>query len=393
MNRSILLLPAFLLLCTTSFGQSPKEKMLFVIDSIPILTDPEEWNHVLQEDIADIRVLRSKDSLALFGYKNLDGITYIFTKEYRNRPDSLKKIPSLKQMVRNGNVWTLHNTVYTGKYIDYFNSGKIQDEGTLLDGKIDGEVIVYFKNGNKKSEVNYKNGFLDGIWNDYYTNGVLMQTREFSEWKQKRAGKIYFITGQIQNEVKPKKNTHYDTAFTYYSTGKVKRMKLIRDGALVLHKNDEVINYYTPRFYQSLNTGDIKEANKSFYEIWKADSTSADTYFKNGLLLLKELRFDMAIDEFDKALQIEPLMREALVHRGLARIKRHQFSNVTGFSKEGNKALTLEDINSLPDDEQDKICSDLQQAEYVDFSDVYVKKIIPGVILDYCRKKNSDRSK
>jgi tetratricopeptide (TPR) repeat protein len=365
--------------------------MLFVIDSIPILTDPEEWNVVLPEDIADLRVLRGKDSLALLGYKNLDGVTYIFTKEYRNRPDSLKRIPSLKQMVKNNDAWNLRNIVYSGKYIDYYNSGKIQDEGTLLNGQLNGELIVYFKNGVKKSVSNYKNGILAGVWNDYYTNGVLMQTREYIEGREKRGGKTYYITGQIQHEVKLKKDTPYDTVFMYYSTGKVKQVRLVKDGAVVLSKQDEVINYYIPRFYQSLNTGNIKEANKSFFEIWKMDSTSADTWFKSGLLLLKESRFDMAIAEFDKALQIEPLMREALVHRGLARIKKHQVLNAPAFSKDSNKALTLEDIASLPNDEQDRICHDLQQAEYIDFSDVYVKKVMPEVILDYCRKKNSAR--
>ena len=363
--------------------------MLFVIDSIPLINDPEEWNPLLPEDIADIRVVRSKDSLALLGYIKFDGVTYIFTKEYRNRPDSLKEIPSLKQMVTNNDVWNLRNIAYSGKYIDYYNSGKIQDEGTLLNGKLNGELIVYFKNGRKKSTAIYKNGILDGVCNDYYPNGTLKQTREFIEGKEKRVGKMYFITGQIQNEVKLKKDTPYDTAFAYYSTGAVKEMKLIRNDAVVLSKKDQVINYYIPKFFQSLNTGDLKNANRFFFEIWQMDSTSTDTYFKGGMLMLKELRFDKAIAEFDKALRIEPLMREALLYRGLARIKKYHSLSAKSFSKDSNTALTLEDIALLPIEEQTKICNDLQQAEFLDFSETYIKKIIPETILNYCRKKDS----
>jgi hypothetical protein len=54
---------AFLSISVTSFGQISNEKILFVIDSIPILNDPEEWNPIDPTDIADITVVKDKDSL------------------------------------------------------------------------------------------------------------------------------------------------------------------------------------------------------------------------------------------------------------------------------------------------------------------------------------------
>ena len=117
MIKTVLISLGLFLFCKTSFAQIPKNTTLFVIDSIPILNDPEEWNSVLDEDIADISVVKGKDTLALLGYKKLDGIIYIFTKEYRNRPDSLKIIPSLKQMVMQNGIWHLGNIPYSGRYI------------------------------------------------------------------------------------------------------------------------------------------------------------------------------------------------------------------------------------------------------------------------------------
>src|SRR4030095_4092066 len=105
MNKLPIFLLAFLSISAISFGQSPVEKILFVIDSIPLFNDPEEWNSIAQEDIADITVIKNKDSLKRLRPEQWDGIIYIFTKAYRNRPDSLKKIPSLKQMVVKNEVW------------------------------------------------------------------------------------------------------------------------------------------------------------------------------------------------------------------------------------------------------------------------------------------------
>jgi len=388
MARLWIFLLAFLSISATSFGQIPNEKILFVIDSIPILTDPEEWNPIDPIDIADITVIKNKDSLKLLRPEQLDGIVYIFTKAYRNRPDSIKRIPSLKQMVVKNEIWNLNGIPYSGKYIDYYNSGKIQNKGTLLNGKLNGELTVYFKNGNKKFISNYKDGILHGVWNDYYPNGVLLSSRKYADGKIIGYGTHYFVNGQIESEIKPKKATQYDTAFSYYSTGQVKQMKLVKKNPSVQDKKTNDFNAAVTYFFQSIHEGKIKEANKYFLSIWKVDSTSSDTRFKEGLLLTKEFRFDAAIEAFDKALKLEPLMRESLVHRAIARIKKYKYSNtnlLTGKSKE--TPLTLEDIISIPQDEQAKICNDLRQAVYVDFSELYVPQMVAPAILNYCQSK------
>jgi len=388
MNKLPIFLLAFLSISATSFGQSSVEKILFIIDSIPLINDPEEWNPIVKEDIADITVIKNKDSLKRIRPEQLDGIIYIFTKAYRSRPDSLKKIPSLKQMVMKNEAWNLNGMPYDGKYIDYYNSGKIQNEGTLLNGKLNGELTVYFKNGNKKSVSNYKDGILNGVWRDYYPNGVLMTSRKYAQGKSLGYEGHYFINGQIMDEKKTKKATPYDTAFSYYSTGKVKQMKLIKNGQPVFNIKTNDFNSYTTYFFLSINTGKLKDANKYFYSIWKIDSTSSDTHFKKGLLLMKEFRFDAAIEAFDEALNLEPLMRETLVHRALARIKKYKYPDAKPLSKDHNETpLTLEDIISIPGDEQAKICNDLRQAVYVDFSELYVPKIVPTAILNYCQNK------
>jgi antitoxin component YwqK of YwqJK toxin-antitoxin module len=385
MKKILLLFTVFF--CLINLLAQPSGKVLFVIDSIPQLTDPEPWNQIVQNDISDISIIKDKDSLRMLGWQDLDAITYIFTKEYRNRPDSIKKIPSLKQMVMKNSAWYLHDVIYSGKYIDYYNNGKIQNEGTLLDGKLNGQLIVYFRNGNKKSVTDYKDGAIHGTWTFFYKNGMIMEKREYREDRMKTSTR-YFINGQPLVQLKPKKQTDYDTSIVYFSTGKINHIAYTKTAAHPRTRRDESIGYYIGMFYQSLSIGDFKAANKNFYQLWLLDSTNIDTYFKEGILLVRECRFDEAIAEFDKALAKEPLMREALTERAIARIKKHKFSRLKIYPKDSKDIpLLVEDLFTIPEEELVKICQDIRLADDLDQTDLVVKQEVPEQIINFCRKR------
>lgn len=389
MKKQLLLVLSLLSLSSYCFSQAANKKILFVIDSIPLLNTPQEWNQILDEDISDIRVVDHKDSLKLLGYEDLDGITYIFTKEYRNRPDSLKNIPSMNQMEVRDAVWYRNGYPYTGKYIDYYNNGKKQNEGSLVNGKLDGELNVYYKTGIKRSTTNYKQGARDGNWTDYYQNGTLRSTSEFINDKRTRTGKSYFIYGQIMQELKLKNATRYDTSITYYSSGKVREIKMTKTGEFYPDKTEEKLNYHSTMFYEHLRVGDLRAANKNFYEIWKIDSLNIDTYFREGVLLVAEFRFNDAITCFDKALAIEPLMREALEQRGLSIIKAHKFSKRDGSTQQkGNIPVTLDDFMLLSEQDKSRVCTDFILSDMIDPGVNYNNKMVPEAILQYCIKKS-----
>lgn len=372
-------------------GAAPKnERMLFVVDSIPILKDPEAWNPISKEDWADLSVIRNRDSIRLLGWDEVDAITFIFTRAYRSRPDSVKVIPSLRHMKLINGTWYLDNRPYTGKYIDYYNSGRIMDEGYLQEGKLRGTLTVYYQNGQKKSMAQYQDGVLHGFWKDFYPNGSLMESREYWEGKTTDARKEYFVNGRLRYEWKVRQQTPYDTAIAYYSTGKIKQTTLLREGKPVYHKKAEDLKSYTADFYRGLNGGNLQEANKAYYKLWTLDSASADTYYKGGLLMLKEFRFDEALSEFNKALEVEPLMLEAFANRALTRIKKHKFAAVKPVPREYREPrLTLEDFTALPYDEQLRVCDDLQQARSMSYGDTYAHQVLPAVILEHCQKKTS----
>ncbi len=384
MSKIVLSFIGIFVFSICSFGQN---NILYVIDSIPIINTPEGWNKVNQGDVADVTVIKNSDSLTFLGWGQMDAIIYIFTKAYRNRPDSIKRIPGLRQMAFKNDVWVFHDTVYSGKYIDYYNNGSVQNEGTLLNGKLNGALTVYFKNGNKRSVTNYINGEPVGMQTEYYKNGMLMRIADNAEDKRKTESTTYFINGQVWHELKRKKATSHDTSFTYYSTGKLKDVRYSVNGVFYPDKRQSDLDYYTTRFNQNINTGDIKSANKSFYHIWLLDRTSTETYFLEGLLMYNEFRYDKAIEVFDKALAAEPLMRESLTYRALARIKKYKFQHAKPSEKDNNIPVSLEDIKIIPGEEMEKICNDIMLADEMNVDEIYLDKRLPAFIFNFCRNK------
>src|SRR5688500_2881162 len=141
------------ILTLTTYGQGTQERILYVVDSVAIIEDPDEDNGELAEtDIEGLTVVTNKVDIEKYGYKDLDKIIIIITKEFAKRSDDIKKIPTKKQIERKDGKWySKGSTVpYSGPFIDYYFNGKKQVEGILKRGVLDGIRIVYYQNGNKK---------------------------------------------------------------------------------------------------------------------------------------------------------------------------------------------------------------------------------------------------
>lgn len=386
MNKIILFFFGLFLFYSTSFGQTANDKIMFVIDSIPVIDDPEEGNEILQGDVADITVIKNKDTVKLLGYEQFDGLTFIFTNEYRNRPDSLKQIPSSKQMERKNGVWLFHNTPYSGRFIDYYYSGRKQGEGTFINGRVNAHWKMYYQNGKISVEKDYKDGIEDGFEIEYYEDGSLKQKGEFANGKEEGIWESFYPNGQVKLRSKYKTGEIYDTATKYYSTGKVKEVVFIKNGKVIPDPSLVKINQLMTRSNESNKEGDTKAAIKYCSKVIQIDSTYATAYFSRGTIKLNEFQFDEAIADFDKALKFEPLMEFALANRAFARIRKYQFASSRTLSK--NKDITIlasKDKVPIPGAEQEKICNDLQKAVFLGDK----SKMIKEAISDYYQTKNS----
>ena len=366
MKKTILVAALLVWFSLASLAQNSTEKILYVVDSMPVMTDPEPGNDILQGDVADVTVIKSKDTLQRLGYQRFDGVIYLFTKAYRSRPDSLKQIPSANQMTKTNDTWFLHAVPYNGHFIDYYYSGKKKGEGTFKDGKLSGRRVLYYPNGNIEDEWDYTEGIANGWHKEYYEDGSVSQKGMFINEKEEGIWEDYFPNGQV----KLRSNYHvgeiFDTATKYYSTGKIKEKVFIKNDKVISDPHLVKISQLLEKSNASNKEGDSKAAIKYCTKALEIDSTCADAYFSRATLKLNDFEFNDAIADFNKALQYEPYMEFALANRAFARIRKYQFASSRTLSK--NKDITVTasaDKVTIPEDEQDKICSDLHKAIFL----------------------------
>ncbi len=386
MNKIVLFLFGLFSICTISVGQVSNDKIIFVVDSIPVIDDPEEGNEILQNDVADITVIKNRDTLNSLGYEQFDGATFIFTKEYRSRPDSLKQILSTKQMENKNGVWLFHELPYTGRFIDYYYSGRKQGEGAFVEGKVNGLRTIYYQNGKLKIEKYFTDGLENGLDKEYYEDGTLSQKGEFKNGKEEGIWEEYFPNGQVKLRDNYHDGEIFDTSTKYYSTGKIKEKNFIKNGKVIPDPNLIKINQLMYKSNESDKEGDTKSAIKYCSKAIELDSTFAEAYFSRGTLKLNDFQFDDAIADLDKALQFEPYMDVALANRAFARIRKYQFANSRTLSKNDEvTVLASVDKVPVPADEQEKICSDLQKAVFLGDK----SEMITEALSNYCQTKSN----
>ncbi len=108
------------LISIATYGQEKKEKILYIVDSIPIFHEISEEEGNLSEKTVDrIEVVTTKSKFGEYQIYDLDKLIFVFTKEYTKRPDDIKRITSfINKMYKKENKWCLKgsSTPYTGKH-------------------------------------------------------------------------------------------------------------------------------------------------------------------------------------------------------------------------------------------------------------------------------------
>jgi len=363
MKNKILIL---LLTLSSIIGFGQEEKILYVVDSIPVIEEPKKGFGTLTENIIDnVVVVKDKKAIKLSGYKDLDGIIYIFTKAYVQRPDSIKAIPTTNLMTKKNGTWYLKNssTTYSGKFIDYYLTGKKQGEGILFNGKLKGKRLLYHLNGNISDEIEYDNGISNGFEQRFYADGVLMQKGSFKNGKEIGVWEMYHPNGQLKQRTTFNENGKMDgESVSYYSTGNEKGKSIYVSGVYQKDKtNDKLFDYYnqSQELYKQVNyKGAIKKLDKAL----ELDSTWTEGYFARGTMKLNDFQFDEAIKDFDKTLEIEPYFTNAYSNRAFAILRKHELGNGRTLLKSKDIQIIASKESEIPESELTKICTDLKKA-------------------------------
>jgi len=357
------LLFCLILITKNTFAQTT-EKTMYVVDSIPLVDDPEYDDELLQEDIADLRVITNKDSLRTAGYADFDKVIYLFTKAYRSRPDSLKRIPTTSSMEKIAGRWNLHEKPYTGPFIDYYNNGSKKGEGYFNDGLLSGSRLLYHPGGKLSQNYSYKAGITDGPANRYYADGSLLHKGKFEHGKEHGEWLMYYPNGQIKQSVNFEQGVPIGEVRIYNSNGRLFTTEQMKNGKPLSEKRLEKLNVTMQNGDEAIDNP--KLAIKHYSKAIELDSTYAYAFFSRGTAKLNNFQFEESIADFDKALALEPYLGVAYANRAFARIRKYQFQNTRTLSKTKEvTVLASRDSVSAPKEEAELICKDLKMAIFL----------------------------
>ncbi|MCP9769632.1 tetratricopeptide repeat protein [Lacihabitans sp. LS3-19] len=356
-----LLIYLLTLISLLTYGQEKSEKVLYVVDSIPIFQDISEEEGNLSEDIVDhIEVVTTKSKFGEYQIYDFDKLIFVFTKEYAKRPDEIKRIPSfINKMYKNEDKWCLKgfSTPYTGRYIDYYLNGVKKEEGFIKKGVDDGLRTYYYKDGTTKLYRNYSNGMLNGETGKYFANGQLQFKGQFKNGKEDGFWTEWYSTGEVKWE-------------TTYKSGKA-------------HLPDNVIktNSIFKKGLDSFDKGKYTDAVNYYNKAIELNSKYSDVYFHRSRAYLYDLKFDEALADCNKSIEIEPLNKDAYSLRAFIRIRKYEFkdSRTLTQNKEISVYTTKQEIE-IPADDKVKICSDLRKG--YELGDT--KQMIVDAIKKYC---------
>jgi len=362
-NKILILL--LTILPIIGFSQNQNENVLYVVDSIPIIEEPKEGFGTLTENEIDrVEVVKNKEAIEKAGYKDLDGIIYVFTKEYAKRPDSIRTIPTTKLMTKKNGTWYLKDSSkpYSGRFIDYYLTGKKQGEGTLFNGKLKGKRLMYHINGNVSDEIEYENGLSNGTEKRFYKDGTLMQKGEFKNGQEIGIWEMYHPNGQLKQQTNFVNGKMDGESVSYYSTGETKGKNVYKNGIYQKDKvNDKLFELYneSQELYKQVNyKGAIKKLDKAL----ELDPNWADGYFARATMKLNDFQFDEAIIDFNKTLEIEPYFTNAYSNRAFAILRKYELGNGRTISKSKDVQIIASKETEIPESERTKICADLKKA-------------------------------
>jgi len=365
MRKKILYI-LFISIIQNTLSQNNNENVLYIVDSIPIIEEPKEgFNILTQEQIDNVVIVKQKETLDSLGYKDVDGIIYVFTKEYIKRSDSIKAIPTTNRMDKRKDKWYLKNSniPYSGNFIDYYLNGYKKGDGTLFNGKLKGLRNLYYLNGTISSKVNYENGISNGIEKQFYDDGTLKQLGELKNGKEIGIWKMYHPNRQLKQRTPFNENGKMDgESITYYSTGKIKVKQVFVNGIV---KKDKSLNKIYNLYKEGLEldkVGNFKSSIKKYTKCIQLNSSFADGYFARGTAKLNNFQFDEATLDFNKTLEIEPYFVNAYANRAFVTIRKYEFGNSRTLSKSNDILIIASKEIEIPENDLIRVCEDLSKA-------------------------------
>lgn len=117
------------------------------------------------------------------------------TEDSKPVADSAKKGKSLKEL--GIGVFEPPDSSYTGDYFEKYHSGVIKVRGFFRFGKKSGKWMYFFQDGKLWSEAFFENDKMNGESNVYHPNGQLMYSGHYNMDKADSVWMFYDSTGKM----------------------------------------------------------------------------------------------------------------------------------------------------------------------------------------------------
>ncbi|RPE08801.1 hypothetical protein EGT74_17375 [Chitinophaga lutea] len=333
----------------------PKNKVLYVVDSVPVGTGHDlrrelPYEELKSEAIASVNILKYPETLQHAKYRPYDSVLFIITKAYAARPAELKAIPSTDQLTRKGNIYFYKGKPYSGKVLDYHYDGSIYHEGTLENGKYTGVHLYHDPEGLRRHSYTYdKDGAEHNTGTD--TNGN-MTSRVVRTDERLLLFELYYPNGQLKHRTKRVKNKEIQTS--YYSSG------LLSD-SLVRHLKTNK-TYYDPQRQLLRKLAEQKDYLK-LRELFPSDPA---TYMYISAHKRQDGQFDEALRYMDTCIALEPLEPMYNYERAMLRLRKFAYAadKVTfKWDYELSRYLDKKPELHIPEADKQKIMADLKLFE------------------------------
>jgi antitoxin component YwqK of YwqJK toxin-antitoxin module len=171
----------------------------------------------------------------------------------------------------------------------YFLNGKIAGIASYVEGKLDGYRVIYYPNGKKSFEGSYKDGEREGEAKWWYWNGNKLEEGKFEEgsyildkaWKidgtlTVNGGSGYYYNwntcGKLLSEGKYINNVEDSTWTWYYPNGQKRQESFYKDGEM------EVLNFWSEDGKQTVAGG-----NGRFIQYYYSGGIEVQGEYKNKL--------------------------------------------------------------------------------------------------------------
>lgn len=248
---------------------------------------------------------------------------------------------NLNELERLGEKWTFigESEPFNGDFIETNASGNKTGSGTMKDGLLEGERILYFDNGQKFTVRQYSKGFEDGLAQEFYENGKLKQEGHFKAGREIGKWTVYYETGEKHGVFTFENGVQNGEYLEYDKKGNLTLKLFYRNG--MAGYSDE---FMTPAndAMAKINQGKFEDAIKLLNKAVEVNPTVADAYFNRGYCKASLMKFKEAILDYDKTIELSPNKFQAYGNRGNAKINM--------LTANGNTKPTSEETQSACED-------------------------------------------